>query len=172
MKRLLLIPAVFFCIAGYGQELDNIFQWPDNFDGKTVTLRGEVIGDVLRSGKGAWINILNRSTGIGLFASDPKIFDKIIYRGGYRFSGDQVLAQGVFYKNCPIHGEADIHLTGLEVIEPGKVRIEGSNERLADTIPGAFIALLVSAYIFLRSRKNNTIKQEYAARNRKAKKRV
>ncbi|MDD5347000.1 MAG: DNA-binding protein [Candidatus Omnitrophica bacterium] len=89
------------------------------YDGKTVSFEGEVIGDVMQRGDFVWVNVHDGTTAIGIWMS--KDFARSIAEtGGYRKTGDRVSISGVFHQHCPEHGaDLDIHADGLQVIARG-----------------------------------------------------
>jgi hypothetical protein len=106
------------------------------YDGKTVTIQGEAIGDVMVRGTNAWITVnddryskksieeggeligmSNAGIGVWLPASKAELL-KIC--GGYKSKGTIVNVTGVFNRACHEHGgDTDIHATALEVIKDG-----------------------------------------------------
>ncbi|HAW60005.1 MAG TPA: hypothetical protein DCW86_00850 [Actinobacteria bacterium] len=119
------------------------------YDGKVVTFRGEVVGDVMIRGEFAWINTnddaysggsrklagYNSGQSIWCKASDAKI---IKVTGGYNYVGDVVEVTGVFNRACPEHGgDMDIHANELRVVGRGRSiphPIEGGKIRAASLL--------------------------------------
>jgi hypothetical protein len=92
-----------------------------SFDGREVTVEGEVIGDRLHSGSGhVWINVLG-DDGVGIGAWTPGEMARAVETyGDYNAVGDRVLVTGLFNAACDLHGgDLDIHVTDLTVVEPG-----------------------------------------------------
>jgi len=104
----------------------------EEYDGKTVTYEGEMIGDVMVRAQFAWINVRDETLCLGVFS--PKgLVSEIEHKGSYGFSGDIISVQGTFYHSCPEHGgDTDIHAEKITVVrkgeatfyplEPGKVK--------------------------------------------------
>uniref|UniRef100_A0A7C5Z115 DNA-binding protein n=1 Tax=Caldicellulosiruptor owensensis TaxID=55205 RepID=A0A7C5Z115_9FIRM len=95
--------------------LNNSFK----YDGKTVEFQGEAIGEVMKRGKYAWVNIHDGQNAIGVFMKyeDAK---KIKYLGRYRVKGDTILVKGTFFRSCKVHsGETDIHALDVQILERG-----------------------------------------------------
>ncbi len=101
------------------------------FDGKIVTFRGEIIGDIMVRKNHAWIHInddpyaenpsklagYNSGMAIWCKTEDAKL---IKYMGNYKNRGDFVEVTGVFHAACFEHdGDMDIHATRLKIIETG-----------------------------------------------------
>ncbi len=103
-------------IVSAQQLLEN----PEEYDGKTVVYKGEVIGDVMLRGQFAWINLRDESLCLGVFC--PKeLAGEIEYKGAYGFRGDTISVQGTFHRFCPQHGgDTDIHAQKLTVVQKGE----------------------------------------------------
>lgn len=109
---------------------------PKKYDGKIVTFRGEVIGDVMTRGNYAWLSInddvyQNRSIEEGQKLSGYNsgqavwapsyLVNRLSYVGGYTASGDNVEVTGVFNSACAEHGgDMDIHAASLRILRPGR----------------------------------------------------
>jgi hypothetical protein len=107
-----------------------------DFDGKLVTIEGEVVGDILNRGEYAWITVNDdpysvksleeggdfagiSNVGIGVWIPREEA-QKLSYLGGYKNKGDQVRIKGTFHRACHEHGgDTDIHASFLEVVERG-----------------------------------------------------
>lgn len=90
------------------------------FDGKKVTITGEVIGEVMYRGNYAWVNVLDPSGAIGVFmpADMARAIGSV---GGYFRTGDIVRITGTFSISCKQHnGEPDIHAEEMIVVQEGK----------------------------------------------------
>lgn len=106
-----------------------------NWNGKTVTFRGEVIGDILKRGEFAWLQINDdeyqswsveegrklSGYNAGQSAWVPSYLVKgITYLGGYTASGDKIEVTGIFNNACAEHGgDMDIHAASLIVLGRG-----------------------------------------------------
>lgn len=89
-------------------------------NGKTVTYRGEVIGDILYRGDHAWINVSDGANAIGCYIPASEA-DKIENIGRYRIVGDTVELTGIFHRDCPEHGgDLDIHTNTIIVLKKGQ----------------------------------------------------
>jgi hypothetical protein len=110
-----------------------------SFDGKKVVLEGEAIGDIMKRGDSAWINIRDESRAIGVWL--PKsLAQKIKITGDYNFIGDTIRVIGIFNKSCPQHGgDTDIHAINISIIKPGRRIIHPLNKNKL------YLALLLSA---------------------------
>ncbi len=117
------IPLILFamiCIAQAqpvsSEEMINNAQ---QYNGRSVAYTGEVIGDIMKRGNYAWINVSDGKKTIGVWAEASLIKD-IVYAGSYRASGDRVEVIGVFNRACPEHGgDLDIHAREIKKIAPG-----------------------------------------------------
>lgn len=90
------------------------------YDGKPVVFEGEVIGDIMRRGAYAWVNINDGTSAIGAWVPQPLLAD-ILMTGSYRGVGDWIEVGGVFNRACPQHGgDLDIHVQGLKKLRAGR----------------------------------------------------
>jgi lysyl-tRNA synthetase class II len=151
MKKLFFIFFIFFSIKIFSQEisLKELLTYPDKFDKKTVEIKGEVIGEPILIKKGCWINISSQGFNIGVFVKKKSFLKKIHYWGDYKKKGDIVKIKGVFFKNCPLHFEQDIHLKDLKVIEKGFQKKEKISSFKVKLTVVSFIICLVIVSIYL-----------------------
>jgi hypothetical protein len=97
------------------------------YDGKTITYEGEVIGDVMKRGDFAWINLNDGVQAIGVWLQNSLLKD-ITFTGSYSSKGDMVEVKGVFHRACPEHGgDLDIHAQSIRKISPGRIERENFN---------------------------------------------
>jgi hypothetical protein len=134
----------------YGEaiSLNEILSAPDKFDGKTVEVEGEVVGDYFQGKGGAWINVLDRGSNIGIFISDKSMLKKIKHRGSYKIRGDVVRIKGIFFKNCFLHREQDIHPQDIKVVRKGFVKEESPSLFKVKLAVVSFIICLTTALIY------------------------
>lgn len=128
MKKIILcclISLVFFvslshkCQAEPLSSLDLINN-AKRYDGKGVTYRGEIIGDIMIRGENVWLNLNDGSNAIGIWAAKSFLGD-IKYAGGYGVKGDVIEVNGVFNRSCAEHGgDLDIHLQSITKITSGQ----------------------------------------------------
>lgn len=91
------------------------------YDNKTVVYKGEVIGDVMRRGNYAWINVNDGERAIGIWLP-ADLTKEIAHTGSYKSIGDQIEITGVFHRACPEHGgDLDIHAQFLRKINSGRL---------------------------------------------------
>jgi hypothetical protein len=89
------------------------------YEGRTVILRGEVIGDIMPRGKFAWINIQGQYNEIGVWIP-LELTKGITYKGNYRFKGDRVEVSGIFkHADEEFGGEFCLRATDLKIIQLG-----------------------------------------------------
>ena len=88
-------------------------------DGQTVTYSGEVIGDIMRRGDNAWINVSDGNNAIGVWIPTDWITD-VHTAGRYAEQGDEVRITGVFHRACREHGgDLDLHATQITLLSKG-----------------------------------------------------
>ena len=93
-------------------EINTLIEKSQAFDGQTITVEGEAIGEAMLRGEYAWINISDNTNAIGVWlkSSDAQ---KITSFGGYRHKGDTVKISGTFSRNCIEHGGDVDNLAGF-----------------------------------------------------------
>jgi len=97
------------------------------YDKQIVVYSGEVIGDIMKRGDNAWINVSDGSNAIGVWLPYSETM-KIKYTGLYNHKGDTVKVEGIFNKACPEHGgDLDIHCKKIEVLKEGYTAQEKIN---------------------------------------------
>lgn len=131
MKKFTFIFAMLFfsfdLVLAQGISSSDLINNAKLYDSKTVNYKGEVIGDVMKRGDFAWVNVNDGISAIGIWV--PLVFTKeIIYTGSYRARGDIVEVAGVFNRACPEHGgDLDIHAQALRKTDSGRPVMEKIN---------------------------------------------
>jgi len=118
------------------------------FDGATVTLRGEVVG-VLMRGDYAWVNVLDNGVAIGVWcrANDA---ENVSIIGDYTHNGDNVEVVGTFHFACTEHGgDLDIHAENFTVLASG-TPVERVPNLLAVLLSAVLVALAIFTIFWLR----------------------
>ena len=121
----LLLP----CVCCFAQPISSteLINNAKQYDGKIVTYEGEVIGDIMKRGDYAWVNINDGSNAIGIWMSDSLV-KTITYTGSYKSKGDVIEITGVFNRACPEHGgDLDIHAQTIRKTDAGRVILEKLN---------------------------------------------
>ncbi len=91
------------------------------YDDKAVVYKGEVIGDVMRRGNYAWINVNDGENAIGIWLP-VNLTKEIAYTGSYKSIGDEIEITGVFHRACLEHaGDLDIHAQVMRKIDSGRL---------------------------------------------------
>lgn len=123
ISSLVFIPFA-FCRPASSAEL---IEHAKDFDGKTVSFRGEAIGDIMKRGKFAWVNVNDGANALGIWL-EAGLASKINYTGSYKTIGDTVLVVGQFNRACLEHGgDLDIHAETLAIIKTGNAVEEKIN---------------------------------------------
>jgi len=106
------------------------------YDGKVVTIQGQVIGDGMVRGSFAWVTIdddpfSNKSVEeggalVGMSNISMSVWvpsadiEPIRFYGGYKHQGDIVRVTGIFHRADPEHGgDTDIQATRFEIVRQG-----------------------------------------------------
>ena len=89
------------------------------YDGKIIEFQGEVIGDIMKRGNHAWLNVNDGSRAIGIWATKEQA-KNIIYPGDYNHIGDTIKIVGTFNRACSQHGgDLDIHAKEITLLKEG-----------------------------------------------------
>lgn len=81
------------------------------WNGRTVSITGEVVGDILRTGEFKWLNVNDGTNALGVWANIKDVEGMVIVPGNYSVKGTFLELEGVFNRTCSLHsGETDIHL--------------------------------------------------------------
>ncbi len=87
------------------------------WDGKTVSIAGEVVGDILRAGKFEWLNVNDGTNALGVWTDTLDVEGMEIVPGNYSITGTSLEVEGIFNRTCSLHsGETDIHLVNVKVV--------------------------------------------------------
>jgi hypothetical protein len=101
------------------------------YDGKTVSYRGEVIGEVMVRGDYSWLHVNDGIIAIGIWAPKTMV-QGVLYAGDYHKKGDIVEVLGIFHRSCSEHGgDLDIHASEIKTITPGNLVIRPISRKKA-----------------------------------------
>jgi hypothetical protein len=112
-------------------------------NGKTISYKGEVIGEVMARGDYVWLHVNDGVIAIGVWAPKNMVND-ILYFGDYRNKGDIVEVTGTFHRSCLEHGgDLDIHAGAIKKVIPGNTVIHPVSRRkiLAGILSFALVLL-------------------------------
>ena len=124
---------------------------PRAYDGREILFEGEAIGDSMRRGDNAWVNVLDADAALGVYAPLADL-DAIGVFGSSRARGDLVLVRGTFHRACPDHGgDMDIHASSITVVRPGHATPHPVDALELVLLPIS-IALAAGLYIVWRKR--------------------
>lgn len=132
------------------------------YDGQTVQVRGEAVGEAIRMAEGpqdrVWVTLVDTESGssvsVVMRRSDA---DKIDTYGAYGKTGSRLRVQGTYNLACSEHeGESDIHATAVTVeakgyLHPDRFDVQMFFPGLAAVIIGAF-CMVMFWYVRERSR--------------------
>ena len=122
MKILSILMLLLLSVPCYSETFDELITKCKEYDGKTVTIEGEVVGEVALRGKRkgfAWLNISDGNYGIGVFAPTSMV-PVINHTGNYKTKGDTLSVVGILHRACPEHGGGlDIHAAQIRLTAKG-----------------------------------------------------
>lgn len=129
---------------------------PSLFDGKIVEIEGELVGDIIESKDGFWVNVLDSKSVIGVWCL-PGEKEKIKFLGRYGIKGDYVRVKGVFHKECVQHtGDRDIHAGSIDILKQGhKVSEEIPLDKVLFAIFLGVVSLSAIGILHLLSRRES-----------------
>jgi len=118
------------------------------YDGKTISYKGEVIGEIMIRGDHAWLHVNDGIIAIGIWAPKTMIQD-IGYIGDYHKKGDIVDVSGTFHRSCLEHGgDLDIHASEIKKITSGSPVIQPISTKKAYL--GVYSLILVLLFYALK----------------------
>lgn len=147
---------------------EKLIENADLYDGRTVTYRGEVVGDILGRGEHAWITVnddhyskraLKRfaelkggNTGIGVYCRSGQL-ERVRFLGSYRTAGDFIEVTGTFYRaNQEFGGDLCIVADRVMILREG----HSIDDNRFGAIPFVALALIVLfawiGFVLLRRR--------------------
>ncbi len=132
-------------VTAVNELVDRSLQW----NGKTVAIEGEAIGEMLPRGNYAWVNVNDGMNAIGVWMplADAK---KISVYGDYHHTGDTLRVTGTFSRDCAEHGgDVDIHSDSVQIVKTGGAvghPVSGSKKAAAAGLSAA--ALLAALFCF------------------------
>ncbi len=145
----------------YDTSIYELSQADATYQGNTVQVVGEVVGDAIRSEETSgkyWITLESiegdHESSISVLIDDEEL-GLIDTYGGYNREGTTLQVRGIFYLACPSHeGIMDIHAETVTLVARGSVSQDTFN--LADFLPGLVLVViglvLTLVYTYLRER--------------------
>ena len=146
----------------YDTTVESLFSQASLYEGQTVQVVGEVIGDIVSegmlNGKYCWITLTateadNKATISVLISVDQA--KQIDHLGRYGVTGTTLQVRGTYHQTCSEHeGIPDIHATNSSVVARGSEHPDMLE--LESFLPGmvalAIGLVLMGAYYFVRER--------------------
>lgn len=155
----MLLAAVLLCTTAFAAQepvsSTQLIEQASSWDGKQIAFEGEAVGEVLRHGQWAWINVSDSQNTIGCYV-DAAQAEQIQLCGRYGVTGDTLRIEGVFSRACAEHGgDADIHVEHLQILQTGEIqKITLSPKLLTVTCVNAVIAICLLVAVILRKRRH------------------
>jgi hypothetical protein len=108
-------------LSAVGVTINDLIEESFTYDGQTVTLEAEAIGEALQRGDFTWINVNDGTNAIGIWIPSIEA-EKIQLYGNYATVGDTISLTGVFHRSCTEHGgDVDIHTNLVIILIPGTI---------------------------------------------------
>lgn len=130
-------------------EIKQLIEKAKMYDGRSVAVTGEVIGESIPRAGYSWVNIKDESDAIGIWMKTTEA-KRITYYGNYKNKGDTAAVVGIFHRACAEHGgESDIHCETLKIVEKGSpviVRISAGKIILVTVLFLMLISELIILY--------------------------
>lgn len=112
-----------FSKAAFADELtfNDLIENGKAFDKKSITVKGEAIGESMKRGSYTWINITDGTVPIGIWMKNEDA-EKVKIFGNYHYKGDVIEVKGTFNRACSQHGgDMDIHADSVTVVSKGHI---------------------------------------------------
>ncbi|HOK56659.1 MAG TPA: DNA-binding protein [bacterium] len=160
MKKLIFI--LLFSTLIYSSEkvkIKELFENSKKYNGKSVIIEGEAIGEIMGRGKEKWVNIKDvfEDFAIGVVVSekDAKIIENL---GSYKVKGDILRIEGIYNVNCLKHqGERDIHAVRVEIVKKGERYKE---EIILKKVILCFLLLIITSFLMTFAHKKEISAKE------------
>lgn len=141
------------CAAFEVVKLNDLVENGKAFDGKSVTVQGEAIGEAMNRGDYTWVNINDGTNAMGIWLTS-KNAKEITYFGDYKHKGDTVSVTGTFNRACTEHGgDTDIHSSTFEIIQKGNVVKENINPVKIIISVVLLAVTIIVAFFYIRAMK-------------------
>ncbi len=118
-----------FPLAVFAQNLTSreLLEQAAQYDGRSITYSGEVIGEIMRRGEFYWVNISDGENALGVWVNSGQA-KEISFTGSYKTRGDSLEVIGIFHRACAEHGgDLDIHAQSVRKVSAGRVVKEKLN---------------------------------------------
>jgi hypothetical protein len=117
-----------------------------DYDGKLITYSGEVVGDLMRRGGFAWVNIHDGENALGVWVNFA-LCKEINFTGKYETHGDSLEVVGVFHQACVEHGgDLDIHAQSMRKLGNGRMAKDKLN---SDKVNASLILLGIILVVWI-----------------------
>ena len=143
----------------YDTEISALSSADTYYDGQTVQVVGEAVGDIIKveiDGSYRWVNLSSEEQGVVYSVAvhmTDNAADRIDTLGGYSTVGTTLQVRGTFHLVCPDHdGVTDIHADVVSVVDPGTQHPDEFSWE--GFIPGAIAVAIgfVLMFVFYRLR--------------------
>lgn len=146
------IPVTAFAADGVSSA--DLIEKAKEYDGRTITCTGEVIGDIMNQGDHTWINVSDgNNSAVGVWTETGSL-SGVTLAGRYDIRGDTVKVTGVFHRACPDHGgDFDIHAVSVELVKPGYAVVHDTAAWKIALAAVLFIGACLCVFLAVRTRR-------------------
>ncbi len=145
----------------YDTSLADLAEATSYYDGQTVQIIGEAIGDILNDGTNGtyvWVTLTSTdedsdaTVSVYMTASSAELIDTL---GAYGKTGTTLQVRGTFHLACSEHdGESDIHAESVTVVSQGSTTTEEfvREDFMVGIISLVVAGVLIFVFYLLRQR--------------------
>ena len=146
----------------FDTSIEDLFTADAYFDGQTVQVVGEAVGDVVIAETDAdyrWITLQSldskSNASVAVYMTDTQAA-RIDTLGRYGTTGTTLQIVGTYHLSCPEHtGVSDLHATSVSIAQTGSAAPDAFNPE--KFVPGAVLVLvgfvLMGVFYYLRERR-------------------
>lgn len=143
---LLVFSATVF--AGDSTNISDLVEKAKELDGKTLTIKGEAIGEPLNRGSYTWVNIGDGSMALGIWMKKDDA-NKISIYGNSKYKGDSIKVTGKLNRACKEHGgDMDFHADKVEILKTGYRTNEVINKNRVEAAGILTVISFVLIYVY------------------------
>lgn len=136
------------CEAVQYTTLNDLVENGKQMNNKKITVKAEAIGESMKRGNFAWINVNDTTNSMGIWMKKEDS-DKVKVFGDYKHKGDIIEISGIFNRACSEHGgDMDIHADDVKIMKKGfeTVEIIHNDKKIVAGILSVIACILIGYY--------------------------